>query len=85
MSYDQSRTQMALWAIMAAPLIMSTDLRTIRQEFKDILLNQDVIKINQDPLGIQGRRVKQIKVYFYLVIQIIDKRNRLHYISRNQV
>ena len=62
MSYDQSRTQMALWAIMAAPLIMSTDLRTIRQEFKDILLNQDVIKINQDPLGIQGRRVKQIKV-----------------------
>ena len=68
---------MALWAIMAAPLIMSTDLRTIRQEFKDILLNQDVIKINQDPLGIQGRRVKQIKVYFYLVIQIIDKTNRL--------
>ena len=70
---------MALWAIMAAPLIMSTDLRTIRQEFKDILLNQDVIKINQDPLGIQGRRVKQIKVYFYLVIQIIDKTNRLYY------
>ena len=69
---------MALWAIMAAPLIMSTDLRTIRQEFKDILLSQDVIKINQDPLGIQGRRVKQIKVYFYLVIQIIDKTNRLY-------
>ena len=78
MSYDQSRTQMALWAIMAAPLIMSTDLRTIRQEFKDILLNQDVIKINQDPLGIQGRHVKQIKVYFYLVIQIIDKTNCIY-------
>lgn len=57
LSYDQSRTQMALWAIMAAPLIMSTDLRTIKQEFKDILLNQDVIKIDQDPLGIQGTRV----------------------------
>ena len=77
MSYDQSRTQMALWAIMAAPLIMSTDLRTIRQEFKDILLNQDVIKIDQDPLGIQGRRVKQIKVNFNLVIQIIHDTNRL--------
>ena len=68
---------MALWAIMAAPLIMSTDLRTIRQEFKDILLNQDVIKIDQDPLGIQGRRVKQIKVNFNLVIQIIHDTNRL--------
>ena len=77
---------MALWAIMAAPLIMSTDLRTIRQEFKDILLNQDVIKINQDPLGIQGRRVKQIKVYFHLVIQIIDKTNRLYYrITQNYI
>ena len=71
---------MALWAIMAAPLIMSTDLRTIRQDFKDILLNHDVIKINQDPLGIQGRRVKQIKVQFCLVIQMIDDTNRLGYI-----
>ena len=81
MSYDQSRTQMALWAIMAAPLIMSTDLRTIRQDFKDILLNHDVIKINQDPLGIQGRRVKQIKVQFCLVIQMINDTNRLGYIT----
>ena len=62
LSYDQSRTQMAIWAIMAAPLIMSTDLRTLKQEFKDILLNQDVIKINQDPLGIQGKRVVHNKV-----------------------
>merc|ERR1711981_1027026 len=61
LSYDQSRTQMAIWAIMAAPLIMSTDLRTLKQEFKDILLNKDVIKINQDPLGIQGTRVKREK------------------------
>ena len=63
LSYDQSRTQMAIWAIMAAPLIMSTDLRTIKQEFKDILLNKDIIKINQDPLGIQGLRVMHNKVY----------------------
>ena len=54
---------MAIWAIMAAPLIMSTDLRTIKQEFKDILLNKDIIKINQDPLGIQGLRVMHNKVY----------------------
>ena len=62
LSYDQARTQMALWAIMAAPLIMSNDLRTIKQEFKDILLNRAVIKIDQDPLGIQGRRVLRDKV-----------------------
>jgi len=57
LSYEQSRSQMALWAIMASPLLMSVDLRTIRPEFKAILQNREVIGINQDPLGIQGRRV----------------------------
>jgi len=57
LSYEQSCSQMALWAIMASPLLMSVDLRAIRPEFKAILQNHDVIKVNQDPLGIQGRRV----------------------------
>uniref|UniRef100_A0A023FUW9 Alpha-galactosidase n=1 Tax=Amblyomma cajennense TaxID=34607 RepID=A0A023FUW9_AMBCJ len=57
LSYDQSKAQMALWAILAAPLFMSVDLRTIRPEFKDILLNKQIIAINQDPLGRMGRRI----------------------------
>lgn len=40
LSLEQSRSQMALWAIMAAPLIMSTDLERIRPEFKEILINR---------------------------------------------
>lgn len=40
LSIDQSQTQMALWAILAAPLLMSTDLTNIRPEFKKILLNK---------------------------------------------
>jgi len=57
LSYDQSCAQMALWAIMASPLLMSVDLRTIRPEFKAILQNQEIIAVNQDPLGVQGRRL----------------------------
>ncbi|XP_075234701.1 alpha-N-acetylgalactosaminidase-like isoform X2 [Lycorma delicatula] len=57
LSYEQSKMQMAMWAILAAPLIMSNDLENIRPEYKEILLNEDVIKINQDKLGIQGRRI----------------------------
>lgn len=48
---------MALWTVLAAPLFMSTDLRTISAQNMDILQNPLMIKINQDPLGIQGRRV----------------------------
>lgn len=55
LSYEQAKAQMAIWAILAAPLIMSVDLRTIEPEFRAILLNQDVIDINQDSMGVQGR------------------------------
>lgn len=60
LSLDQSKAQMGMWAILAAPLLMSTDLRHIRQEHKDILLNRRVIMVNQDSLGIQGKRVKRV-------------------------
>jgi len=59
LSFEQSETQMAMWAMMAAPLYMSTDLRTLRQWQKDILMNQEVIAVDQDPLGKQGLRVYQ--------------------------
>ncbi|XP_059479744.1 alpha-N-acetylgalactosaminidase-like [Neocloeon triangulifer] len=60
LSLDQSKLQMALWAILAAPLFMSTDLRTIRPEHKEILQNTRIIAIDQDPLGIQGRIVYNV-------------------------
>ena len=57
LTVDQSRVQMAIWSIIAAPLFMSNDLRSIADEFKDILLNKEVVAINQDPLAIPGERV----------------------------
>lgn len=61
LSYEQSKTQMALWAILAAPLLMSVDLRSIRPEYKAILQNRKIIAVDQDPLGIQGRRIYKHK------------------------
>lgn len=51
---------MAIWAVLAAPLLMSNKLAQIRPEFKAILQNKEVIKINQDALGIQGTRVLRV-------------------------
>lgn len=56
LSPDQQETQMALWAIMAAPLIMSNDLRNISPQSKALLQNKHIIAINQDLLGKQGYR-----------------------------
>nr|KAF6496597.1 alpha-N-acetylgalactosaminidase [Rousettus aegyptiacus] len=54
---------MALWTVLAAPLFMSTDLRAMSARNMDILQNPLMIKINQDPLGIQGRRILKEKSY----------------------
>ena len=58
MSNVEYRSHFSLWAIMAAPLLIGTDLRTISQADLEILLNKEVIAVNQDPLGVQARRIR---------------------------
>jgi alpha-galactosidase len=67
LSRDQSRTQMALWAIWSSPLYMSNDLRKLRPEMKQILQNKAVIAVNQDKLGIMGKRVSHVR-HSYLML-----------------
>ena len=61
LSYEQSKAQMALWCIMAAPLLMGNDLRNLAPELKAILTAAEVVAVDQDPLGKQGQRVAQSK------------------------
>jgi len=51
------RSHFSLWAILAAPLMAGNDLNTMRPEIHDILTNKEVIAVDQDPLGSEGRRV----------------------------
>jgi len=56
-SLVEERTQMAIWAISASPLIMGNDMRTVAPESKAILLNEHAIAVSQDPLGQMGIRL----------------------------
>ncbi|XP_025088515.1 alpha-N-acetylgalactosaminidase-like [Pomacea canaliculata] len=60
LSYYQQKAQFGLWAMLASPLFMSVDLRTINPQAKSILLNKRVIAINQDPLGQQAVRLYEV-------------------------
>ncbi|WP_369374770.1 NPCBM/NEW2 domain-containing protein [Promicromonospora sp. Populi] len=57
MSTEEFRTQMTLWTIAAAPLVIASDPRVLKQESLDILLDDDVLAIDQDRLGLQGTRI----------------------------
>ena len=48
-----------MWCILAAPLIAGNDIRSMSAETRAILTNRDLIAVDQDPLGIQGHRVKK--------------------------
>ncbi|MCU7550880.1 glycoside hydrolase family 27 protein [Chitinophagaceae bacterium LB-8] len=50
------QSQMSLWSIMNAPLIAANDLRNMNEPTRRILLNEEVIALNQDPLGQQAER-----------------------------
>lgn len=72
---------MAIWAILAAPLIMSNDLRNIRPEFKEILQNKEIIAVNQDPLGMQGRRLTKVCV----ILRMNHARRYIYTCSRDSI
>lgn len=54
LSLTEQRAHFALWALMKAPLLVGTDLRTASGAVKRILLADEVIAINQDSLGVAG-------------------------------
>lgn len=56
MSDEEYRTHFSLWCLMAAPLMAACDLASMDRATLSILTNREVIALNQDPLGQQGKR-----------------------------
>ncbi|CAF0788486.1 unnamed protein product [Rotaria sp. Silwood1] len=57
MTLNEYRTHMSLWSIAKAPLLIGCDIRTISNESLEILTNSEIIAVNQDSLGIQGKKI----------------------------
>ena len=57
MSETEYKTHMSLWSILAAPLLAGNDLRGMSPAILEILTNREVIAVDQDREGKQGKRV----------------------------
>ena len=57
MTDTEYQSHFSLWAIMAAPLIAGNDIRSMTAATKNVLTNADVIAVDQDPLGVQGKPI----------------------------
>ena len=59
MTPTEYRSHFIMWCILAAPLMAGNDIMHMSSETRDILTNKEMIAVDQDPLGIQGHRVRK--------------------------
>jgi len=61
LTHDEQYTQVSLWSLVAAPLIFSGDITRLDDFTLSLLTNDEIIEVDQDPLGKPGYRVSKIE------------------------
>ncbi|KAJ0082191.1 hypothetical protein Patl1_11193 [Pistacia atlantica] len=59
MSTEECRSHSSIWALAKAPLILGYDIRSMDKDTLAVITNKEVISVNQDKLGVQGKKVKK--------------------------
>ncbi|GMN52681.1 hypothetical protein TIFTF001_021818 [Ficus carica] len=58
MTKDEYIVHFSIWAISKAPLLLGCDVRNVTKDTMEIIANKEVIDVNQDPLGVQAKKVR---------------------------
>lgn len=60
MTAAESQAQFSMWSIVAAPLIIGSDVTKLSDATISMLSNSEVLAVDQDPLGIQGTAISTV-------------------------
>ena len=60
MTYEEYKVHFGLWSLAKAPLLIGCDITNMSEETFKILTNEEVIAVNQDPLGVQGKKLDSV-------------------------
>jgi len=69
----EDQTHFGLWCIMSSPLLIGCDLGSLSTATRKLLGNEDLIALNQDPLGLQAYVAKAQDGIYILVKDIEEK------------
>lgn len=72
MTDTEYRSHFSMWSMMAAPLLIGSDLRKATPAAFEILANREVIAVDQDPLGKQGTVVSSSSGRWVVVKELAD-------------
>ncbi|URE30801.1 alpha-galactosidase [Musa troglodytarum] len=75
MSNDEYIVHFSLWAASKAPLLIGCDVRNLSKETLAILGNEEVIAVNQDPLGVQAKKVWTAPLSGYRTVVVLLNRS----------
>ncbi|MBN2512783.1 MAG: NPCBM/NEW2 domain-containing protein [Sedimentisphaerales bacterium] len=56
---NEQYTHISLWSLLASPLLIGCDMTKLDEFTLNLLTNDEVIEVNQDPLGRQAGRITQ--------------------------
>jgi hypothetical protein len=71
MSEEEDKTHFGMWCIMSSPLLIGCNMATIKERPLALLKNQELIALNQDPLGLQAYVVQHVGETYVLVKDIL--------------
>ncbi|XP_074274955.1 alpha-galactosidase 1-like [Silene latifolia] len=90
MTKDEYIVHFSLWAISKAPLLIGCDVRNMTKENMEIIGNKEVIQVNQDPLGVQAKKVKKDGVrevwawpltHYRVAVVLVNRGTHTHHVT----
>lgn len=67
LSKEEDQTHMGMWCMLSSPLLIGCDLRKINEATIELLGNEELIALNQDPLALQATVVNRVNGTYTLV------------------
>lgn len=81
LTMEQERTHFGMWCIMSSPLMIGCNMKTIKDESLAVIKNEELIALNQDPLGMQARVVAYSGKGIVLAKPLQDKRGGIRAVA----
>jgi alpha-galactosidase len=81
---NEYRMHMSLWCLLAAPLMAGNNLTTMTPQTLAILTNPEVVAVDQDPAGIQGRIIMEEGPIMVMMKPMADGSKAVGFFNREQ-
>jgi len=83
MTTEEYKAHFSLWCMLAAPLMAGNDLRNMDPVTLDILTNEEVIAVDQDPAGRQGFKFRDTGDYEIWVKRLAGEEKAICLLNRS--